>query len=115
MKSPIGSPKTGDLLRFAKLTKIGCIVCRVHLNVYREPDMHHLLSGGRRIGHQATIPLCPWHHRAVSDLPEKEATKLMGPSLAKSPKKFRETFGNDAELIEATDYLLNSLGKSSGK
>jgi hypothetical protein len=89
-----------DLLRFAQLQSLGCVAC-LHNGNYSEPDIHHLLSGGRRRGHQFTIPLCPAHHRGVAHDPE-----LHGPSLALSPKSFRQAFGTDEELLERTNDLI---------
>lgn len=40
------------------ISQLGCCVCG------RSPvQIHHLLSGGRRIGHLSTIPLCQPHHQ----------------------------------------------------
>lgn len=65
-----------------------CIVCG------RFPvQLHHLLSGGRRIGHLHTIPLCQPHHQGgfndaqiVSRHPYKRA--------------FEERYGTEQQLLE---------------
>ena len=46
------------------ITQIGCIACYV-MGVAGTPGaVHHLLRGGRRIGHLWTICLCdPGHHQ----------------------------------------------------
>ena len=80
----------------------------------REPaDVHHLLSGGRRRGHSYTIPLCPWHHRGTfattDEFTAREIEEMYGPSLARSPRKFREVFGTDEELLAQTDLLVGML------
>ncbi|MGP1667490.1 MAG: Ref family recombination enhancement nuclease [Rhodanobacter sp.] len=62
------------------------------------PEVHHLLSGNRRIGHQDTLPLCPHHHRAIG--------KGLGPSLANGSKPFHAEYGSDQELLAMTDRAL---------
>lgn len=91
-----------DLSRFDKLQRIGCIACRI-LGVYSLADVHHVLTGGRRTGHQDTIPLCPWHHRGV--LPPHED---LGPSLANGSKPFHARFGRQEELLKQVNELIES-------
>ena len=90
-----------EVARFQRLQDLGCIACRIRALGYSAPDMHHLLSGGRRRGHLETIPLCPAHHRGVGHVPE-----LHGPSLALAPRRFRQEFGSDEELLRMTNELL---------
>lgn len=91
-----------DLSRFDKLQRLGCIACRI-LGVYSFADVHHILTGGRRTGHQDTIPLCPWHHRGV--LPPHED---MGPSLANGSKPFHARFGRQEELLAKVNDLIGA-------
>lgn len=46
------------------ICELGCIVCRQFGKTFSPAEPHHLLSGGRRIGHLQTIPLCDRHHRS---------------------------------------------------
>jgi hypothetical protein len=71
-------------------------------------DVHHLLSGGRRRGNRYTIPLCPWHHRGVpmSRWTLTEMRNLYGPSLALTPRLFRNEYGSDESLLTLTDGLI---------
>jgi hypothetical protein len=89
-----------DLSRFDALQRIGCIACRI-LGVHSQADVHHVLSGGRRRGHQDTIPLCPWHHRGV--LPPHQD---LGPSLANGSKPFHARFGRQEELLTMVNELI---------
>lgn len=99
-----------DLARFRKLQQIGCIACRSR-GVYSQGDVHHLLSGGRRRGHQFTIPACAWHHRGQppDDLTVAEANRYYGPSLARAPKSFRAEFGDDETLLATVNKLIERL------
>lgn len=83
--------------------EVGCMACRLDGLGYVPPDIHHLLSGGRRIGHDATVPLCPWHHRGV------RALVVIGPSLANSPRDFHRAYGSDQELLEMTNTILEKV------
>ena len=85
---------------------IGCIACHIALHPGTHADAHHLLAGGRRISHDATIPLCKMHH----DLP--------GGSVHKNKRWFRERFGTDEYLLAETDRLVaafeaNTVGGKS--
>ena len=86
-----------DLHRFDKLQRLGCIACRI-LGFYTQPDVHHVLSGGRRTGHQNTIPLCPWHHRGIR--PGVLTPDYLGPSLANGSKPFHARFGTQKQLLD---------------
>lgn len=64
-------------------------------------EAHHLLSGGIRIGHAATVPLCPYHHRdrlIVTDWDRAEHRRRLGPSLEAGSVPFHQRFGDDAAL-----------------
>ncbi len=71
-------------------------------------EAHHLLSGGRRIGHMATIALCPWHHRGVpvGALTVGATRDTFGPSLMDGSKPFRARYGTDAELLDMQRQML---------
>jgi hypothetical protein len=99
-----------DRARFHALQKIGCIACR-QKGVFSQVHVHHLLSGGRRRGHQFTIPLCPYHHEGYppDGISQAEANRYYGPSLARAPKSFRAEFGDDETLLATVDALLERV------
>lgn len=108
MKHSTPAATAAQKRRFLRFQDIGCIACR-KLGFRDVPaQAHHLLDGGRRRGHDATIPLCPWHHQGQP--PEAftmlQAIHLLGPSLALSSRLFREKFGSDDELLAETDRLI---------
>jgi Recombination enhancement, RecA-dependent nuclease len=94
-----------DLARFDKLQRIGCIACR-QLGFYAPADVHHVLTGGRRTGHQDTIPLCPYHHRGVCFVNNGVD---MGPSLANGSKPFHARFGTQAKLLAQVNKMLEPI------
>lgn len=110
LKHSTGKPTKAEQARFDAMKEQGiCIAC--YLRGERRPqpiEIHHLLSGNRRIGHMATVSLCQWHHRGIPPFGwgDAEALEELGPSLAKGSKPFRAAFGTDAELLEIQNGLL---------
>lgn len=95
--------------RFSRIREIGCLACRKR-GWYSSPDVHHLNlgahAGQKRRGDEATIGLCPYHHRSVTVLPMGLAYRSLGPSLAREPNEFRRTFGTDDELLAEQNQLI---------
>lgn len=95
-----------DRAHFERLKARACVCCRIE--GFLQPNRttaHHLLSGGRRRGHQQSIPLCEWHHSAVR-IPGRSSddmTTLYGPSLANGSKVFHERYGTDDELLSRSN------------
>lgn len=101
-----------DVERFAKLYALGCVVSRVFFNRWEPADIHHLVEGRKRLGHQFTIPLSPWFHRGIPPLPEmrpSEAEKQIGPSLARSKRDFVAAYGTERDLLEQTNKLIEVM------
>ena len=97
--------------RFDAIKAGPCLACMqrgIDLTGQGLVEVHHLLSGGRRIGHMATIGLCSWSHRGVvfEFHSHAEMRETYGPSLAEGSKPFRAAFGTDAELLAIQNALL---------
>jgi hypothetical protein len=110
------SATVADIDRFGELYRLGCVVSRlIDLDRWEPADIHHLVEGQRRLGHQSTIPLSPWFHRGVPsrfDMRPSEATKALGPSLAINKRAFVEQFGTERQLLELTNELLGLIHDS---
>jgi hypothetical protein len=95
----------------ARVAALGCVACSAWGHS-TPAEVHHLLSGNKRRGHLATVPLCAWHHRGV--IPTGSARRLMegllGPSMALQSKRFRELFGSDEDLLAEVNRRL-SVGR----
>jgi hypothetical protein len=97
--------------------QLPCLACvQENLSVQcGKTEEHHLNLGGRagqkRLGDDYSVPLGEWHHRGQppEGMTVTEATKLYGPSLAKSSRKFRQRYGRDIELLERTNLQLETL------
>lgn len=110
-----GTPTKAQSTRFDRLKRSGCMACLINDRRLQPrcdgegSDAHHLLSGGRRRGHDATIALCPYHHRNVrpDDCPnDAHALHRYGPSYETDRRLFRETYGTDDELLAMQNELL---------
>lgn len=55
-----------------RVAALGCILCRVHFNVYGTPaEVHHVRlgqGGAQRASDYLGVPLCTEHHRGNSGL-----------------------------------------------
>lgn len=102
-------PTTKEVKRFQRIQELGCVACQLD-GVPNVPcDIHHLLSGGRRLGHEYTVGLCPWHHRAVLPSGHRlcDFAEVHGPSLAATPRAFATRYGDEYELYEIQNALLD--------
>jgi len=113
MKSSLPPPNKEDVRRFHLMQQIGCVAC-LQLG-YRgvQGDVHHLLSGNRRISHKNTVCLCPYHHRGIPiKTSQKHSQAILGPSLATSKKDFITRFGNDEYLLNLQNEELKKIEES---
>ena len=86
------APTVAEREWMAAITAMGCIACWLDGNPGRPAAVHHLLRGGRRIGHLHSIPLCdPGHHQSGQPLG----------LLSRHPWKaqFEHRYGTEAELL----------------
>lgn len=85
----------------AAIQDLGCIVCIVKLGIWgTPPDIHHRLSGGRRMGHLHTLPICPPHHRYGF------AKGIV--SRDQCQRSFEAEYGTEEELYEMTKRLVST-------
>lgn len=92
-----------------------CIACEIERQTQpNRTTEHHLNLGGmagqKRRGDEYSVPLCEWHHQGYppGDMTASDATFVYGPSLPRSSKRFRQTYGSDDYLLELTNQRLES-------
>lgn len=97
--------------RFRLIYEIGCIVCLGF--AWKTPcQAHHLNlgqhAGQKRLGDEATIGLCPWHHvgEPIAGMSQQLCTYMLGPSMKHEPVRFREVFGTDEQLLARQNRLI---------
>lgn len=80
------------------ITDFGCVVCALQHKVKTPCAVHHIVEGGRRLGHLFTIGLCdPGHHQNTPD----KALKI---SRHPTKQRFEAEYGTEYELLA---YLQN--------
>lgn len=104
------APTKFERERFGELRRIGCIACLKDGHKNDQIDIHHLTEGGRRVGHDATLPLCPWHHRGVVPFMPYAVNQRhlhqTAPSLAVSRYDFERRYGTQKELLAEVNELI---------
>lgn len=111
-----GKPTKAEAARMDAIKAGPCVCCHQRGMFSWAPEIHHLLSGSRRIGHMATVGLCAWHHRAVITFgcTGAEMRDHFGPSLNEGSKPFHAQFGSDDELLAIQDALLGVTNEMRG-
>lgn len=97
MHSP--SPTAAERRRWDWMQEVGCVACLIDDpdRLGTPGDVHHLLAGGRRLGHRLSVILCPYHHRGYG------SANTGSPSLARDPRAFTACYGSPAQLLEFAD------------
>ena len=112
MKHSTGNRNKAEQARFDAMKELGlCVACYQRgIKGKQYIQIHHLLSGNKRIGHMATVSLCLWHHlgqyQSGHGHDNDSMTKDIGASLAHGSKPFRAEFGTDKELLLIQNILL---------
>lgn len=101
--------------RFDRLQRIGCVACLLE-DIYSQADIHHIVDKGYRKhsgGDEATIPLCPYHHRGLlpDGMSQGDAELMYGPSLALSKRDFVSRFGSERALLLFVEHLLEQMNR----
>lgn len=93
-----------DLKRYDKLVRHGCVCCKA-LGFYSVPEIHHIVDKGYRKhsgGNQATLPLCPTHHRGAP----AGTNEVTGPALSDGSKVFEACWGTQRQLLDKVNREL---------
>lgn len=102
-------PTKAQQKRFERIQSIGCVACVIDGIYQNPPEIHHLVSGKKRLGHDYTVGLCCFHHRAVVPYPYtyEQVREASGPSYAMEPEAFKKQYGTQEELLEFQNALLD--------
>jgi len=102
-----------DKKRLEIIHRLPCMACvQEGCEQPNRTEAHHLVDMGYRKhsgGHQATLPLCGWHHRAEPKIgySKTEMGFVYGPSMETSKAFFVKTYGNERELLANIDKVIN--------
>lgn len=101
-----------DKKRLDIIHRLPCLACVQQGVPQPSPTQaHHLVDKGYRKhsgGHQATIPLCAWHHvgEPVMDETATDMKVLFGPSMFHHGKLFTKVYGTQRELLARTNAVI---------
>lgn len=105
-------PTKAQQERLDAIHAMPCIACDIEdCTQGSRTEAHHLVDKGTRKlsgGHDATIPLCGWHHRGEKPdhMKLREMHLLYGPSLELQKKEFKNIYGNERTLLAMVDAKL---------
>lgn len=87
---------------------LGCVACAaIGVVNHHQIECHHILDGGRRMGHRFTIPLCKGHHQgAFTETQKVTLDYFQLVSIASGRKLFKAVYGTERKLCEKVDFLL---------
>lgn len=81
------------------IVELGCICCHLDGHPQTPASIHHILSGGRRIDHMHTLPLCERGHHQ----PDSRSGKF---SVHYHRADFKKKYGSELELLAKTRELV---------
>ena len=88
----------------AAVRELGCIICLFEGKGVTPAEIHHMLSGGRRIGEMSVLGLCYWHHRS-----KRNDAEVV--SRDQNQRRFEARYGTEKYLLEETRKLCAALQK----
>jgi len=114
----VGKTKQATLEQEHRMESIkefcGCLPCLIEGMLDSHCDVHHVLSAGRRIGHDATYGNCIWHHRGIEweNKRPREMVEMLGPSMARNIRAYRDLYGTEERLVMTQNYMLHLLNQN---
>src|SRR5688572_545650 len=103
-------PNKAEAARIGRMLRLGCIACMESMGQWQQPECHHIVISGRRLGHAFTLPICPGHHRGawtdgqVAHYAERRLE--MPPTINGGIPQFERRFGTQQELYMRTQSRL---------
>lgn len=112
-------PTAAQKRRLDAVAKMHCVACEIDRQAQpNDTEVQHLVDKGTRRasgGHDATIPLCKWHHRGVPSYiahkgsTAKAMTAQYGPSMELQGRAFIARYGTQRELLAIVNRQLESV------
>lgn len=108
MRTSTGKPTKAEQARIERMLLLGCCACAtLGIPNYHCLEVHHILSGNKRLGHRYSIPLCSGHHRnAFTETQKVTLNHFQLVSIASGRKLFKAVYGTERKLCEKVDFLL---------
>lgn len=112
MNHSTGRPTKAQQARLDFISMMRCVCCEMDGVAQPSPtEVDHLVDKGYRKhsgGHDATIPLCGWHHRGLclNGWTAERMRAHFGPSFALTKRLATVFYGAKRELLETVDAVL---------
>lgn len=108
MHTSLRSPTKYESERIEAMMRLGCVCCALVGQPHIAQECHHILDGGRRMGHWFTLPLCRGHHQGDFS-PEQRS--IFEPkylvAISDGRKVFNATFNSERKLWEVVQDRLH--------
>jgi hypothetical protein len=109
MKTSLAAPTKYEAERIEAMKSLGCVACAVlEVPNINDLELHHLLSGGIRMGHWYTIFLCRGHHQG-----DWRGLKWIEPeqrvAISDGRKLFVAVYGTERSLWERVQGRLKLM------
>lgn len=90
-RSKAAPPTQEEQRRIKLIMGMSCAVCALHGDVSKRAlECHHIVRGGKRLGHWWTLQLCKGHHQGQWD---KKNPQLVQVAICDGRKAFRRAHG----------------------
>jgi hypothetical protein len=99
-------PTKAEQTRINLIMSMSCCVCALHGDVSKRAlECHHIVRGGKRLGHWYTLQICRGHHRGIWDERSPQPAQI---SIADGSKAFRAAHGglDDLQIWQRQQFVL---------
>jgi hypothetical protein len=86
--------------------EFGCICCFIDWRLRSDCDIHHMLSGGRKMGERFVLGICPSHHRFGFDGRVTPGNPMGIVSRHHNLRAFEKRYGTEESLRMKTAELI---------
>jgi len=109
MQTSLRSPTKYEAERIEAMMRLGCVACAVLFDLpVAAQECHHILSGGRRMGHWFTLPLCRGHHQGDWSPEQKDAIPAeKRVAISDGRKAFISVYPTERQLWERVQDRLH--------
>ena len=108
MKTSLRAPTKYEAERMDAMMRLGCVACAQIGIAHVAQECHHILSGGRRMGHWFTLPLCRGHHQGDFSAEQRQvfpAGTLV--AISDGRKLFNAVYSPERKLWEVVQDRLH--------
>lgn len=98
------NPTAEEKRHMSAVAALGCIVCKIHNDIYTPCGIHHTDGKTKPGAHFKVLGLCDGHHQISS--PTGEWATRHGPGRNAGKSNFEEAYGTEEWLMAQTEELL---------